>query len=247
MLLTLTPTTRAKNALDLKGSLDFAKTNTARSELTLRADSLDATRYFELFAGNQKTNAATAVDEPRQASPTASSDEPSPVKSPLQQVSLDLNVGRFYLKELAITNWLATAKFYQGQLSLNPFKLTLNGAPVNATAALNLGVPGYVYDLSLTGDKVPLEPLANTFSSRPKGQIRAMFLNARQGSRRYQQSLQKNLSVIKLQFHQREYPDFEPKSQSYLHPHRDGTPGAANHRFTVAGHQRPSRPGRRQN
>ena len=66
MLLTLTPTTRAKNVLDLKGWVDFAKTNTARSELTLRADSLDATRYFELFAGSQKTNAEDGTLEERQ-------------------------------------------------------------------------------------------------------------------------------------------------------------------------------------
>jgi hypothetical protein len=35
MLLTLTPTTRAKNVLDLKGRLDFGKTNPAPSELSL--------------------------------------------------------------------------------------------------------------------------------------------------------------------------------------------------------------------
>ncbi|MEO8426639.1 MAG: AsmA family protein [Verrucomicrobiota bacterium] len=221
MLLTLTPTTRAKNVLDLKGSLDFAKTNPAPSELSLRADSLDATRYYELFAGGQKTNAATVAVEPRKADSRSAPGEPEPVKSPLQQVALDLNVGRFYLKDLAVTNWQATAKFNQGQLNLNPFKLTLNGAPINGTAALNLGVPGYVYDLAVTADKVPVEPLANTFSSVTKGQYKGdLFLNARvKGAGVTGRSLQKNLSgQLNFNFTNANIQYLSPRARSILTP-----------------------------
>jgi hypothetical protein len=44
-------------------------------------------------------------------------------------------------------------------------KLAINGAPVNGNVALNLGVPGYTYDIALNMDRVPLEPFAKSFAS----------------------------------------------------------------------------------
>jgi hypothetical protein len=55
---------------------------------------------------------------------------------------------------------------------LNPFQLALNGAPVKAATDLDLSVPGYRYDISATADKIPLEPLANSFAPERRGQTR---------------------------------------------------------------------------
>jgi hypothetical protein len=59
---------------------------------------------------------------------------------------------------------------------LNPCQLVLNGAPVSATADLDLGVPGYKYDISFGADGIPVEPLANTFSPTYRGQAKGTLI-----------------------------------------------------------------------
>jgi len=39
----------------------------------------------------------------------------------------------------------------------------LNGAPVNGTVQLNLGIPGYSYDIDFSAMQVPMAPLVNSF------------------------------------------------------------------------------------
>ena len=46
-----------------------------------------------------------------------------------------------------------------------------NVAPVSASADLDLGVPGWKYDVSFEAQKVPLAPLVNTFQPERKGQV----------------------------------------------------------------------------
>ena len=59
---------------------------------------------------------------------------------------------------------MTTAKLDSGHVVVKPCQFMLNGAPVNATVDLDLGVPGYKYDISFHADKVPVAPLANSFS-----------------------------------------------------------------------------------
>ena len=61
---------------------------------------------------------------------------------PLQFIA-EANLGQVYLHEIAITNWQTTAKVDGGKITLDPCRLTLNGAPVNASVDLDLGVKGY--------------------------------------------------------------------------------------------------------
>ena len=56
--LTLTPTARAKNQFQLQGRVDMSKTNATQGNLTLTADSLDLTSYYDLFEGTNQTAAA---------------------------------------------------------------------------------------------------------------------------------------------------------------------------------------------
>jgi len=75
------------------------------------------------------------------------------------------------LHEVEIADWQTTVKIDGGHVVMNPFKLTLNGAPVNSTVDLDLGVPGWKYDVSLSAQAIPLVPLVNSFQPERKGQI----------------------------------------------------------------------------
>src|SRR5438094_7478722 len=89
-----------------------------------------------------------------------------------------------------------TAKINTNEVAVKPFQLTFNGAPVNASALLNLGVKGYAYDVSLNADKIPLDPIVNSFMPDSRGQFRGLVLaNAQiKGAGITEASLQKNLS-----------------------------------------------------
>jgi hypothetical protein len=198
VLLTLAPTDRAKNQLQLSGKIDLAKTNATPGQLTLQAESLDLTPYYDLFAGKP---AATPLAEPQKKTtlapqPTAPPTEPEPISLPFKQFSFDARIGRFYLRELAVTNFVTSAKIDNNKVLLKPFQLTLNGAAVSANADLNLGVKGYTYDLSLNADKIPLDPIINSFMPDSRGQYHGLVLaNAQiKGAGITDTSLQKNLS-----------------------------------------------------
>ncbi len=168
-LLGLTPTPRAKNELQLLGRLDLTKTNAASGHLTLQAESLDVTPYFDLFSGKSDTNAAVRAAA---APPSVSSQaEPAAIRMPVDQLTLDLKINRLYLRDVAVSNLAATATIKGSEVNMKPLTLAVNGAPVTAEAVLNLGVPGYAYDLAFQASKVPLEPLANSFSTNSRGQF----------------------------------------------------------------------------
>jgi hypothetical protein len=204
VLLTLSPTDRAKNQLQLSGKIDLAKTNATPSQLTLQAESLDLTPYYDLFAG-KSTAAPTAESQKKPTpapapapapQPSAPRAEPEPMSLPFKQFSFDAKIGRFYLREVAVTNFVTVAKIDNNKVLLKPFQLTLNGAPVSANADLNLGVKGYIYDVSLSADKIPLDPIVNSFMPDSRGQYHGLILaNAQiKGAGITDASLQKNLS-----------------------------------------------------
>ena len=64
-----------------------------------------------------------------------------------------------------------TTKIDGGHVVMKPFQLVLNGAPVNATADLDLGVPGYKYDVGFNAQGIPLAPLVDTFQPARAGQM----------------------------------------------------------------------------
>ncbi len=170
--LTLTPTDRARNELNLTGTVDTSKSNAITGNLKLAAESLDVTHYYDLFAGKPKPAAvSTATKSAPEIAPAKPDQEPPPMSLPLQNFTFDLNLGRFYLREVAITNLLATARIDGGHVLLKPFQLTLNGAPVSATLDVDLGVTGYRYDIAFNASAVPLVPLVNSFMPDRKGQL----------------------------------------------------------------------------
>jgi hypothetical protein len=205
LLLKLSPTDRAKNELSIKGHIDLAKTNATPGTLAIQSDSLDVTHYYDLFAG--KTNQAAATQpnqrtrsgatEAASATPTKDPNkEPDAVALPFQDFTANLNIGQFYLRQIAASNLTLVAKINKGEVHLNPLQLALNGAPVSADILLNLGVPGYTYDVSLKADRIPLEPIINTFNTNSTGQLKGLLIaNAKiKGAGTTGVNLQKNLA-----------------------------------------------------
>jgi hypothetical protein len=174
--LTLTPTARASNQVQLTGQVDMSQTNAIQGNLKLVADSLDFTSYYDLFMGGktpaQGSASTSAQTTPTPAPATAPADankEPDAIQLPFRNFTAEAAIRRLYLHEIEIADWQATTKIDGGRVLVNPFKLTLNGAPVNSTIDLDLGVPGWKYDLSLNALAMPLAPLVNSFQPERKG------------------------------------------------------------------------------
>jgi hypothetical protein len=189
--ITLTPTKRAQNQLQLQGRLNYSQADAISGNLKLAADALDVTGYYDLFAGGK----AEARPAPSPAAAAADQEPPAKIL-PLKNFTLVADIKRFYLREVEITGWQTTAKVDGGRVVIKPFQLALNGAPVNAALDLNLGVPGYQYALALDAGRVPFAPLINTFAPARKGQIGGtLTAQARfQGGGLTGAGLQKNLS-----------------------------------------------------
>ncbi|MBI5773514.1 MAG: AsmA family protein [Verrucomicrobia bacterium] len=174
LLLALSQTPRAKNELTLSGKVDLTDTNAAKLNLKLAAESLDVTPFYDLFDNPQKKADEKKPAEP--AKPADANTEPTAMKLPLRDSTVDVNIGKFFLREVAVSNLLAAVKVDGGKVAVQPLQLTLNGAPVSAAVNLNLGVPGYEYDVNLGAQGIPVEPLADSFSPTYRGQAKGKVI-----------------------------------------------------------------------
>ncbi|HEY5909292.1 MAG TPA: AsmA family protein [Verrucomicrobiae bacterium] len=164
----LTPTSLApNNEVRLTGRADMSQPKAIQGNLKLAADTLDFTTYYDLFAAQP----AAAPGQPAASAPAPGGAETAaPTNSlPLTNFIAEAAIGRIYLHEVQITNLQATVKINGPRIDVNPFKLWLNGAPASTTVALDLGVPGYQYDVSASAVAIPLAPLVNTFQPKRKG------------------------------------------------------------------------------
>ncbi len=171
--LKLTPTARAENRLQIQAKLDMGKTNPTPTTISVKSTGLDLTKYYDLFAGNKQAEktkqAATGV-------PADPNVEPAAIDLPIKQLTANIAIDKLFLREVAISNWVTTAVISNNTVRLNLLKLGINGAPVNGDVKLDLGVPGYVYDLSLKADRIPVEPLANSFATTNAGQYKGFLV-----------------------------------------------------------------------
>ncbi|MEI6194030.1 MAG: AsmA family protein [Verrucomicrobiota bacterium] len=168
--LSLTPTDRAKNTLQLEGNVDVAQADAIAGSFKISAESLDVTRYYDLLTGiKPATNTPSVVSSPKPASDP--NKEPDAMKLPLKNFTLDLNLGHLFLHEVDIASWQTTVLLDGGHVVVKPCQLTLNGAPIKAMTDLNLGVPGYTYEVAFNAAAIPLTPLVNSFAPDRKGQV----------------------------------------------------------------------------
>jgi hypothetical protein len=169
--LDLTPTDRAKNTLQIDGNVDAAQSDAITGGFKLAAESLDVTSYYDLLSSMKQAatnNSPVAINGTTASNPDR---EPDAMKLPFKNFTFDLNIGHLFLREVDIANWQTTALIDGGQVVIKSCQLTLNGAPVKATTDLNLGVPGYTYDVTFNAAAIPLAPLVNSFAPDRKGQI----------------------------------------------------------------------------
>jgi hypothetical protein len=163
-LVGLGPTARATNEVLVTGRFDFATNNPAPSTLAVKSDGLDLTTLYNLFMGATNSPPATPAPAPS-ADPNV---EPAPIPLPLARLEAEVKLAKVYLREMAMTNFVAKAVLNHSKVEVKPLQFSLNGAPVNATLAADVGVPGYTYDLKLAGDQIPVTPLAKSFLTGPR-------------------------------------------------------------------------------
>ncbi|MBN9688921.1 MAG: AsmA family protein [Verrucomicrobia bacterium] len=161
LLVDLGATARASNRLQAVGKFDLATNAPAPSSLKLTSDGLDLTTLYNMFSGS--TSSAKSETKPAAPAPAESGKLGEPIVLPLKQFSLDASIAKFFLREVAISNWVTQLDIQGGKVVLKPFALTLNGAPVSATGDFDVSVPGYRYDLQAGLDNVPIPPIAKSF------------------------------------------------------------------------------------
>jgi uncharacterized protein involved in outer membrane biogenesis len=192
--LALTPTARALNRIELTGRVDFAQPKAIEGRLQLVADSLDVTPFYDLFAGGSQTKGASSASS---TGPTTGlNQEPPPMTLPVKNFVLTADIGRLYLRELAVSNLQTTATLTARRATLKPLQCVLNGAPVKATADVDWSVPGYQYALTLDADQVPFTPLVDSFMPDRAGELEGALTAHVQirGAGVTGASLQKNLT-----------------------------------------------------
>jgi hypothetical protein len=175
----LSPTARGKNQIDIKGQADLSKTNALAANFSLLAESIDVTPFYDMMTGSKPTSRFSGAQPKPSAAPAqtaAPQVEPDPLQLPIKQVTVNLNIDRFYLRELEITNWQAALNLQGSHVVVKPLQLVLNGGPVTSSVDADLGVRGYTYQFSLSMDKVPLEPLVNSFQPENRGACKGTFL-----------------------------------------------------------------------
>lgn len=173
--LSFSPTKLApKNEVRATGKLDTSNSAMTRGNLSISAETVDITPLYDTFAGPAKPAGAatTTTPPPTTASPNV---EPEPMNLPYD-LTLDATVGRLFLREIVVSDFITKAKIAGNRIVLDPFKGALNGAPLNAKADINVGVKGYTYDVDVAADKLPLEPISNSFSPETRGQYQGVIL-----------------------------------------------------------------------
>jgi hypothetical protein len=166
----LTKTERAPNTLNVAGRVDMTKSNAMSGQLKITSPGLDVTPYYDLFADKKpKTETTTKPATPTEAKPEV---EPAPMTLPFAPFTVEMDIAKLFLREVAVSNLVSKTVLDGARVNVNPFTLTLNGAPVSFTTVANLGVPGYEYDVNAKLAGVPVEPLVNTFAPEQRGQMK---------------------------------------------------------------------------
>lgn len=175
--LALRKTERAPNSLNVGGRIDMTKSNAWTGAVKVSSDGLDLTPYYDLFAGDKPTSSSDkpAAQPPIQPAPGPEV-EPPAMQLPFAQFVAELSIAKLFLREIAISNWVIKATIQDNRVTVNPFALSLNGGPVSLTALANVGVPGYEYDFNARLDRVPVEPIVNTFQPDKRGQVKGDLL-----------------------------------------------------------------------
>ncbi len=191
--LTLPPTQRAGNEVVVTGKLDFQSTDAAPSQISMTSDSFDVTQVVDFLSEASGAMPSNQVES--SSKKNVLEGEPSAVHIPLSNLTADVRFGKLFIRDLALSNVVTTLKIQTNVVRLDPFQMVCNGAAVTASSVVDLSKPGFVYDIKLRADSIPIEPLANSFAPAYKGHAQgelSAFAEI-QGAGVTDLSLQKNL------------------------------------------------------
>ncbi|HEX4120606.1 MAG TPA: AsmA family protein [Verrucomicrobiae bacterium] len=192
--ISLPATERAvNNELHIKGQVDLSLPALTRGHFDVDADTLDLSPAYDAVT-IQSEGTSPEIPQSSPAEATGNT-EPVPVKFPFE-LTAGVSVKHAWLHEISMEDCQMTAKAGGDKLVLDPCSLTLNGGRVNGTVDVDFGVTGYRYSLGVALDKVPLEPIANSFSSDDAGRYKGLILSDVKitGAGVTGASLQKNLA-----------------------------------------------------
>ncbi len=166
--LQLPPTARATNELRVAGKVDLTRPDAVSGNLSVTSDALDLTDLYELATGGPAAPAAAPVP--------ASTNSAAAIKLPVGKFDLAVAIGHVFLRELDVAALKLNTQVVGSRVTVKPLQLSLNGAPVTASTDIDLGVPGYRYDVAFNADKVSTGPAINSFAPTLKGQFDGMIL-----------------------------------------------------------------------
>ena len=161
--LRLAPTDRAKNEVNLSGTVDFGDLEAMKVNLLLAAESLDVTPYLDLMPASSEQPATTAA-QPAATIPVDSNQEPAPFSLPFQTSKIETRIGQLYVREIEVTNAQIVTLLDRQSVNISPLTMAVNGGKVDGDVSLNTAVPGMRYDVNLDIDHVPVRPALISFS-----------------------------------------------------------------------------------
>lgn len=172
----LNPTKRAPNNMAvIVGRVDLSGTNGIEGKLKATADVLDITRWYDVYMGDAPEEVA-GLKPAKSGGGTGGSGAPAaeeelePLIMPLRNFVTDITIGKMYLRELEMTNMHSSLLLDGGKVVLDPFQFALNGAPAKTGLKMDMGVPGWKYDLEFSAQKSPVTPLVDSFMPSLRGQ-----------------------------------------------------------------------------
>jgi len=90
---------------------------------------------------------------------------------PVTNFTASARLGVVYLREMVMSNVVTSVSINGSKVAIKPMEMALNGAPMNGAVLLDLGVPGFKYEVSFKAAEVPFAPLVNTFLPDRRDQI----------------------------------------------------------------------------
>ena len=162
-------TPQANNQVSMVGKLDLNTENRTQSLLTVRSDGIDLTPLAQL-KGTPPADSSSG-SQPVPPTPTDPTVEPEAIQLPVQPLKVDVELAKVFLREIQVENWKAEINVQNNQVTIDPFRFSLNGAPVAAKVTADLGVPGFRYQMEFSADQVRMEPLVASFAPDQKGKL----------------------------------------------------------------------------
>jgi len=165
--LQLPPTATATNELVLSGHVDATDATAITGGLKLEAETLDFTEMYERLQQLPKT----AGTQPAPPAPSTPEPAPETVTFPFKDFTFETKIAHVLLRDVDVSGIHVVTTLDGGRAVVKPMQLAVNGAPVDGSVDIDLGVPGYKYDFQLKALSIPLAPLVDSFEPDRQGQI----------------------------------------------------------------------------